>query len=235
MFTKEYNLRYSDLDNHIHVKISSILDILQDISIEHSASRGLTLKNLYSRSIAWLVQGWRIRFLEPVAGDRPITAKTGVMRIRQFEAQRKYEIWQDGALKVIATASWFTVNTSRMKVIIVPQEISDAYDELNEADNGLEFIKLRPEKDMPPAVSQTKVERRDIDTNNHMNNVKSVEVALELIPEDFAIGELMITYRKALLPSETVLMCAKQTENGYHTELKNGDGDTCVLLRAEKL
>ncbi len=233
MFIKEYNLRYSDLDSHIQVKISSVIDILQDISIEHSAQRGFSLKKLYGMSIAWLLQGWRIRFLEPLDGTKSLTAKTGIMRIRQFEAVRKYELWQEGRCKVIATASWFTVDTRRLKVIVVPDELKEGYENVQEADNDLPFIKLRPVKSLP-VLAQTKVEKRDVDTNNHMNNVKSVEVALELLPEAFSVSELQITYRKTLPPGECIKMCGEATKTGFSAVLLNGADQPCVLVAVKQ-
>lgn len=233
MFEKEYTFRYSDLDKNIQVKISTVLDILQDISILHSAKKGYTLKKLYARNIAWLLQGWRIRFIEPLDGEKPVLAKTGVMRLHRYEAVRKYELWQDGVCKVIATGSWFTVNTERMKVILVPEDIQALYETTQETDNELPFIKLRPEKELP-VISETKVEKRDLDSNNHMNNVKSAEVAFELLPENFGVSELQITYRKALMPASGIFMCGESMENGYAAELKNDAGESCVLMYAEK-
>ncbi|MPM76431.1 hypothetical protein SDC9_123429 [bioreactor metagenome] len=40
------------------------------------------------------------------------------------------------------------------------------------------------------------VKRNDIDLYHHMNNVKYVEVALELLPMDFVTNRLRIEYKK---------------------------------------
>lgn len=233
MIEREYTFRYSDIDKNGQIRLSSVMDILQDVAIYHSDTKGYTLEALYSLHIAWLLQGWRIRFLKPLDATKPILVKTGIMNIHKFSSARKSEIWQDGELKSIATADWFTVDTERMRVILVPEQIFKNYESVQEEDNELPFIKLRPEKDVQ-MLSETHVEKRDLDTNNHMNNVKSAEVAMELLPEDFEVNELQITYRKALLPDETIKMCRKITDNGIWVELKNGNEETCVLLFAKE-
>lgn len=232
MFERSYHIRYSDLDKNSNLRISAVLDILQDISIAHSTSVGLSLKNMYQKNVAWLLQGWRVEFLEDF-DESKLDVRTGIMNVRMFESSRKYEIYQNGVLKAKATGSWFTVDTDKMKVILVPEEIYGAYDTITEENNCLPFLKQRPVKEIEQ-ISETKVERRDLDTNNHMNNVKSVEVALEVLPENMKVKELNITYRKALLPENSIKICGQKKEKGYYVELKNEAGQTCVLLYAEE-
>ena len=41
------------------------------------------------------------------------------------------------------------------------------------------------------------MERHHLDTNRHVNNAQYVAIARELLPVDFALGELRVEYRKA--------------------------------------
>lgn len=230
MFTKEYSFRYSDVDCFEKIKVSTIIDILQDISLIHSGAAGYPRDKLVSMSIAWLLLGWRIKFLSPIDKNTPIKVSTGVMSVRKFEARRKYEIYQNGECKVIATAVWFTVNLKEMKITRPPEEIYECYESINETDNGLEFTRLRPKK-LADSIGSFKVERRDIDTNKHMNNVRSVETALDFLPENMNIKELCVTYRRSLHFDEKVSVRTEHTENEYYTELVNSDNEPCVLLK----
>ncbi len=231
MFLKKYELRYGDLGENKNVKISTVLELLQDISIAHSGAAGFSLNKLYAQSNAFLLQGWRVKFIEPLSSRSDIEVKTGIMKIRKVEAIRKYEIRQDGQLKIIATAVWFMVDTDKMKIVNIPDNLQDAYESVNEPDNGLSFVKLKPAKDLS-LLGDTKVERRDIDTNGHMNNVKSVDAALEFISDKMEIAELQVTYRRELFRGSTVQIYGKTSENDYYAELKNESGETCVLVHA---
>lgn len=230
MFNKEYTFRYSDIDCREKIKTSSIIDILQDISILHSGCAGYPRDRLVSMSIAWLLLGWHIKFLSPIDKNTPITVSTGVMSVQKFEAKRKYEIYQNGECKVIATAVWFTVNLDKMKIIRPPEEIYASYESINESDNSLEFTRLRPKK-LSDCAGGFTVERRDIDTNKHMNNVRSVETALDFLPENTNIGELWVTYRRSLHLNDSVSVCMERADNRYFIELVNSDNEPCVLLK----
>lgn len=229
MFCKEYTFRYSDIDYKEEIKISTIIDILQDISILHSGEEGCPRDKLVSMSIAWLLLCWRIKFLNPLDKNKSITVNTGIMNIKKYEASRSYEIIQDGELKIIATAVWFTANFKKMKVIRAPEEIYSSYKCINEKDNGLEFIKLRARNDLLK-VAEFEVRQSDIDTNNHMNNVKSVEAALDYLPRDMKISELMVTYRKSLYVNEKIQVFTEFNENGGFIQLVNSSDEPSVMI-----
>ena len=232
MFSKDYSFRYGDVDNKFNIKISTVLDILQDISILHSDYVGFSLEKLYSMNIAWLLKGWRIRFLSKLDYNNT-TVKTGIMRTNKFESVRKYEIWQNGICKVIATAEWFTVDTQKMSLAKTPPELHEAFESISEQDNNLPFVKLRSEADMTLDAQMT-VQPRDIDSNNHVNNVKSAEILLDYVPENENFDEMQITYRKELHKEDIIKIYTKPTEDGFLAELQNQNNETCVILKTTK-
>lgn len=231
MFSKRYSFRYCDLDESKNIKISTVMELLEDISISHSGNAGFPIKKLYAHSRAFLLQGWRIRFKEPLISEADAEVKTGILKIRRVEAVRKYEIWQENRLKTEATAVWFMVDTDEMKIVDIPEKLKSAYESVNEPDNSLPFIKIRNIKNLK-LLGETKVARRDIDTNGHMNNVKSAEAALEFLPPDMSICELQVTYRKELFRGSPVSIYAYVGRDEYGAELKNDSGESCVLVKA---
>lgn len=233
MFTKNYEFRYSDLDKSRNIKISILVDILQDISIFHSHVVGLDLETLHTESLAWLLEGWRIRFEKPFNPYKTVVAKTGIMKLGRCDAVRKYEVFQENELKIKATAIWYTVNMDKRKIVRVPEGVADYYESVSEEDNNLPYIKLKPDNEAV-FMGNTKVEQRDIDTNNHMNNVKSLEAALEFLPEDFNATELKIKYLKELRKGEIISVYRNEKENSFYFDLRNENGDVCVIVNIEK-
>lgn len=231
MFIKDYSFRYSDRNNNGDIKTSTVLDLLQDISVAHTDAVGLSPEKMLSMSVACLLEGWRIRFDEPLVHDKAVTVKTGIMAFHRCESIRKYEIWQEGRCKIIATAVWFTVNTDEMKIIRIPEALSSAYENPNEEDNGLKYVKLRAENDAEFSKEIT-VEKRDLDTNNHMNNVKSVEAAFNFLPDGFSVTELRIKYCKELKKDERIKVSIRHSENEFYCDLKNENDEVCVLINA---
>lgn len=227
VFVKEYSFRYGDLDKNGNVKIGAILDVLQDVAGCHSTSVGYSREKLLSESVAWLLQGWRVKTVKPLLYEQPVKVITGIMNVKKFTLERRYEMWQDGELKVSATADWFTVDINKMRPILVPDEILEGYDTINEEDNGLPFTKLRF-NDTLDFVRKFEVSERDLDQNQHVNNAKSAEIVTDGVFE--YPSELHITYRKAIMPSDIVSVYRKKTEDGWLGQIKNEENEICVLM-----
>ena len=217
------------MDANCNVKKSTVIDLLQDVSIEHSNSVGLDRFKYETLGIACLLAGWHIKYISSLVPFQSVTVKTGIMKISKCETYRKYEIWQNSECKVIATALWFTVNTQTMKICRNTEEIFSVFECITEEDNNLSCDKLRP-RENAEFMGSTTVEKRDLDSNNHMNNVKSVEVALNRIPEDYDFSEIQVKYRKELKVGETISVHCKKTEKGFYLEIRNADNDICVII-----
>ena len=142
-------------------------------------------------------------------------------------------MWQNGECKVIATALWFTVNTEKNRIARVAEELFTAFECISEEDNGLPCSKLHPMENVE-FVGKTTVEKRDLDTNNHMNNVKSVEVALNRMPEEFGFSEIEVKYRKELKLGENIKIFGKINDDMAYSEIRNENNDLCVLIYAKK-
>lgn len=229
MFSKNYFFKYSDLDNTGHIKTSTLMDLLQDVSIFHSASVGYTLPKMKEISIAMLLRGWRVKFSEPVSFESPATVKTGIVKTQRCDVVRKYEIWQDNNCKATGTAHWFSFDFSKQRIVRIPEEILSAYDNISEDANNLPILNLRPNSDGELA-GKTIITKKYLDTNNHVNNVKSIEIALDYLPDDFSISELSVIYQREMHLGDNVLIYKKATSEGLCIELRNEKEEPCVLV-----
>ena len=233
MYSKNYELRYSDMDTNCNIKKSAVIDLLQDISIMHANSVGLDHEKFESLHIACLLANWRIKYIKPLIPFETVTVKTGIMKVTMCETYRKYEIWQGDECKVLATALWFTVNTETMRISRMTEELFSVFECVTEEDNDLPCYKLR-QVENAELIGSTVVEKRDLDSNNHMNNVKSVEVALNRVPENYEFSEIQVKYRKELKEGETIKVYGKAEENGLYREIRNGNDDVCILINIIK-
>ena len=66
-----------------------------------------------------------------------------------------------------------------------------------------------------------------LDTNHHVNNVRSVALAMRFLPEDFAFTALAVDYHHPLLPHTVVTPLCASTDRGFVVALTAG-GRTCV-------
>ena len=65
-----------------------------------------------------------------------------------------------------------------------------------------------------------------------MNNVRSVEVALDYLPKNTKISELQVTYRKSLYACEDIKICMQKNHGEYFVEIVNSNGEPSVMINA---
>ena len=66
-----------------------------------------------------------------------------------------------------------------------------------------------------------------LDTNDHVNNVRSVGLAASYLPRDFAFSALAVDYQLPLLPGQQVTPLCARTEQDFFVAL-TVEGRTCV-------
>lgn len=229
MFEKRYEFTYGDLNCDGKIRVSTILDCLQDISGLHSDACGVGTPKLKELSMVWLLEGWRVRFESPFDKDKDAITFTGIMKMTDLRSYRKYEMYQHGERKITASGVWYAVDTEKMRIKRIPEIFMDAFESIDEEDNGLEYVSLRGAKEKT-LVGEKDVEKRDLDTNQHLNNVKSVEIALDFIPDGFKIEELSVKYRKEILKGEHIRIYESNTAEGTQLEILNESDDVCVIV-----
>mgnify|MGYP000050266388 FL=1 len=74
------------------------------------------------------------------------------------------------------------------------------------------------------------MERHHLDTNRHVNNAQYVAIARELLPVDFALGELRVEYRKAAVLGDVMYPKLAQVPEGYVVSLQDAEGQVYANL-----
>ena len=68
-----------------------------------------------------------------------------------------------------------------------------------------------------------------LDTNRHVNNVRSVALAMRFLPEDVSFSALAADYHHPLLPHDQVTPLLASTGRGFAVVLRAGGRD-CVSV-----
>ncbi len=234
MFSKTYELRYSDYKDFDTVKVSSALDIVQEISVCHSASLGYDMDKLRSLGIAWLIQGINVHFESKISTKYPIEAFTAVKSARLATSERGCILKQNGRTVCKTIANWFLFDGQKGKIAKMSPEMQAAYPI---HDFGDEFFTCRKPtlvKDAPK-VYTIKVSNKEIDTNMHLNNQKSAELLMDALPFDYEFNDIKILYKKPAHLGNALSVCVSETQNGYYVHLKDENGVICVAGTFENL
>ena len=181
VFQKQFTICYSHLDQFRRVKLTALLDFLQDVATAHSDSLGMTLENMKKDGAFWVLISLEATIHALPEIDEQITVETWSRGIRTVYGFRDFRIL-DSAGQILLTASsvWVYMGSKPLHPIRVPAEKATLFGATGEA-----LLRRQPALPAPqssiPAFSYT-ILRHDIDTNQHVNNVKYAEIALESLP-----------------------------------------------------
>ena len=196
-YSKKFFIGYSDVDRNDKCKLVKIVDLLQNTATMHSKSVGYGTKEMMELRQAWLMLGWKVKILKYPEADMDVEVRTWSREFKGVEAKRGHEVYsEDGELLIIADSSWALFDLEKQKLIRAPEEMKNAYGFIEKDPfEGEKTERLRDNNIIENEISVS-VGKRDIDTNNHMNNSKYMEYIVEVLPDNLEIKEFECAYRK---------------------------------------
>ncbi len=213
MYSYDSRIRYSECDDKCCLKTEALMNYFQDASTFQSEDLGVGISYLMPRNLVWVLVSWQIEIVRfPVLGEHveigtfPTDFK-GFMGSRNFFMKTK-----EGELLAKANTLWTLLNFDTMKPAMPPQEMLEKYPveprlEMNYVGRKI-VIEDGGEKKEPIVVR-----KQHLDSNHHVNNTQYVSMALECLPEDFAIAGVRVEYKmQAHLNDVLVPYVMKQEE-----------------------
>lgn len=237
IYTKEYEMHYYDVDKNLVVGMPRIIDILCDVGTRQSEELGEDIDTLTKRNMAWVFYNYDIKvFRNPVYGEK-IRATTQAVGFKKFYALRDYEIKdENGNIIVEAKAIFLLINLEKRRMMRVPEDLYEVYgaEEIQESFSAPKLEKLLEHK----YEEIFKVRYSDIDSNQHVNNTKYIDWALESVPEEiinnYKLQEIQVTFEKECKYGEKikVLTDIREEDNKLITlhKIENLDGKELTIL-----
>lgn len=226
MYTFNSRIRYSETDVAGKLTVTGITNYLQDCSTFQSEDLGLGVEFLKSRNRAWWLSSWQIVINRyPVLGEEVVVGTwpydfKGMYGYRNFTIQDK-----SGCYLVRANSVWFFYDLAAGRPTKVQESDIRGYQmgrhdplEMNYAPRRIQIPAEFEERD--PIV----IAMHHIDSNRHVNNAQYIELAKELLPEDFVIGEVRVEYKKAAVFGDVVIPRVSMVPEGYVISLGDTEG-----------
>lgn len=213
MYEFDSRVRYSETDADGNMTWLALMDYFQDCSVFHSESVGLGMDVWEKTHQSWILSSWQICLNRMPKMAEKITTQTWAYGMKGFYGYRNFSMNDEsGARVAYANSIWVLMDTERMIPARVPEEMAQAY--------GIEPqlpMNCSERKIVLPNQYKTKdslvVPSYFIDSNHHMNNSRYVQVALEYVPEQFAVAEVRVEYRKAAKYGDVLIPHVTEEEN----------------------
>jgi len=192
---------------------------MQEAAITASQSVGYGPNNVDETRLYWVMLTWQLKVnFRPKWNDK-ITIKTWPRSMVKCSSFREFEAYDEkGNLIAIASSKWALIHIEN-GISRIPQELEAKYNCVDKAlfDKPLDKIS-EPENSV--CSFEYIVQRRDLDTNNHVNNTIYLDYAYEALPKEVYKNEnfktVEITYKHEAKAGDTIMCFYKKLENNEH-------------------
>lgn len=184
MFKKQFDLRYFEMGQHGLATPVTILTLLEEAAADHCLSIGHSLYDLFEKGIGWVLLSGRMVMERYPEYKEKIAIKTWLSNVRTFRGTRENLIYDDED-RVIGRAKgyWMFFDIERRRPARIFNEILEGWiinpEESIEVD-GTEVEAL----DSATYHNEFNIHRFDMDSNEHINNLRYLQWAMESIPDD---------------------------------------------------
>ena len=241
IFTKEYEIHYYEADSKLKCKLSSILDFICDVGTQQSEVLGGGIDYCTKNNCAWVFYKYDISIYRYPMFKEKISITTIPIGFKKFYGLRQYII-KDEEENVIgeAKALFFLINTKKRRPMRIQEEQYIIYGVERDYQGNIDLEKLEKiyDKDYEKEFN---IRYSDIDSNNHVNNVKYIEWALETVPleivDNYHLANIKVVFEKECVYGEKVSVTCKIEEEdemvkSYH-KISKSDCTELTLLKIE--
>lgn len=233
IFTYEYTVKYFDIGSNNKLSLKSLMAILQEAAGLHSDEAGYGLNNIPKTHLTWLLLNWRVKIFSHSHWNEKLTVKTWPRTLEKLFSYRDFEVFDNNHhLVAIASSKWILVDTETKKIKRITPDIADAYGgAVLKSVFDTPFDEKINEPEKLALNFNYSIQRRDIDTNGHVNNLHYIDFALETLDEEICnkkdFDNLEIIYKKEIKYPEKI-KCYYSFENNQHIITIKNEDDSIV-------
>lgn len=234
MYTFNSQIRYSECDSRARLTLAALLNYFQDCSTFQSEALGVGGEYLKENNLVWVLSSWQIvvarypRLCEEVEIGTFPYAFRGCFGYRNFLMRTA-----GGENLAWANSLWTLLNLEQQTMAHPPEEVKQAY-ELEEKlpmDYASRKIAVPGEGMFEEPIIVTK---HHLDTNNHVNNGQFVDMAMNSLAADFAIGQMRAEYRMQAHLGDELIPYVVRTPGLCIVSLQNREGAPYAVVEFEE-
>ncbi|QAT41965.1 acyl-[acyl-carrier-protein] thioesterase [Aminipila luticellarii] len=216
MYTYNDRIKISETDKRRNWTLPAIVDAMQNCVMFQLEDLGVGLDFFDEQNKVLVVAGWQVKIFKlPKLFDK-ITVGTQVYGYKAATGLRHCMIWNDAGELVIASHSiGVFVDPQTGRPIKTSPEEWQKYD-VN-PDTPCSSILFQDRRISLPQhfeiAEEFDVNIHHLDVNNHMNNGQYVRIAYNYLPEDFAVSEFRVEYKRQATLGDRILVKLSRQEH----------------------
>ncbi|MCI9336328.1 MAG: acyl-[acyl-carrier-protein] thioesterase [Lachnospiraceae bacterium] len=234
MYTFDSRIRYSETDSEGKLTMASLINYFQDCSTFQSEDLGLGVGYLKEVHMVWVLSSWQIvveRY--PALGER-VTVGTLPYTLKGFLGYRNFFLKDEkGEYLAKANSLWSLLDTRTNKPTAIPESMTKGYrlEERLEMAYAPRKITVGPDGVLREPVV---VKQHHLDTNHHVNNQQFIDIAMDYLPEGFAVKQVRAEYKKQAFLGDILMPRVSQTADSLWVTLENQEGSPYVVAEFQR-
>lgn len=221
LYTKNFSVNFSDVGENNRLTNKGLLRLMQEISGIHSDSLGYGVNDTPKTGLAWLILNWKLKVFSRPKWNTNLTLKTWARWQKSLYSCRDIEVYDDeNNLIAVATSKWILFDVNKQSIFKITPEVRNKFPALEKSVFEGEAIKKLKEPTTSNFVCEYKIQRRDIDTNHHVNNLNYLDYAYEALPEDIYtnidFSNVEILYKHEAKLGDTLSIFYSHTGDNEH-------------------
>ena len=219
------NVIYQESDYLFEYKIANLLSLLADLATLNAIQIGMWKESLKGK-YGWILSRQTLKLKRPIRMEEDIEITTRAKSGNRVQFARTYEIESQGE-KIGGIYSVWTLIDLKNRRIVKPQQAGLDIPEIEEYQSFVEKYEPVLKNITTHKVGERQVLYNDVDVNQHMNNAKYIEWALDLMPynqhQDYYIEQLSMHYKKEIAPLTNVELYYGKENDDFKIEFKVND------------
>lgn len=209
-YRKTYQITTNMLDCHDCLKMSTLLDVAQEVAGDHAEELGCGFETMIKQDLIWVIVRNYVEIIKKPINFKEIEVVTYPLKPRFVEFNRETEFYHNGELFAVSRSTWMVINIKDFSV--------KAPDFFKGFDDDLGYFKRRIrklpviEKSQLQKVKEVDVLYSMLDHNGHMNNTKYVDFYLDIFRPEFSVKTLQIEYIKQSFLDDKLSLYIKENE-----------------------
>lgn len=234
MFEMRCRIRYSEIDYTGRLSMSGLLRLFQDCGYEHARLRRLDFSYTEKTRCTWYLLSWHIHAYKMPRVGEDVVLKTCVYGSGGSIARKSIQLFDaSGRLLAAGDTLWVYMNVDTQQPAEQPEGLWPERDygvPVKLPDNSRRIVVKGEKTPLPPLTAPMTL----IDTNDHANNVKLTELAMQLCGMELSSQALRAEFKQQVVAGMTLLPVFSEDAEQRYLVMKNEAGETMANFSFRK-
>ena len=227
IFSNKFTINFCDVGENNQITNKGILRLMQELAGQHSDSVGIGLNDTPNTGLAWIILNWKLKVFSRPKWNEELTLTTWTKCEKNLFCYRDLKMCDEkDNIIAVAKSKWILFDINKKSISRVSKEVQEKFPDSDESVFSEKMNEKLKEPENSEFVYEYKIQKRDIDTNHHVNNLNYIDYAYEALPDDFSssndFSNVEIMYKHESKLGEIIsIFISISSENDYIITIKD--------------